>query len=130
MIKHLQNGPITCAINANPANFSYWKGDEIYTGAYTTNVADLDHEISVVGYGVENDVNYWFVRNSWGTFWGDNGFFKVESGKNSLGIELDCSWASVDETPLIVHNTKEVEEKPQLRAYNNVQNLEKRAGPE
>jgi Papain family cysteine protease len=33
------------------------------------------------------------VRNSWGEYWGEMGFFRVEMGKNLLGIEAHISWA-------------------------------------
>jgi len=35
---------------------------------------------------------YWIVRNSWGTFWGDLGFFKVERGVNALRMEEGDCW--------------------------------------
>ena len=36
-----------------------------------TNATAVDHDISVVGYGVDKDTNtkYWLIRNSWGTYW-------------------------------------------------------------
>lgn len=49
--------------------------------------------MEVVGWGEEDGVKFWQIRNSWGTFWGDMGFFKLERGKDALFIENgDCWW--------------------------------------
>jgi len=72
-----QRGPIVCGI-AVPQNLFY-----NYTGGiYEDKTGDkrIVHDVSVVGYGVENGVKYWLVRNSWGTFWGEDGFFRVVRG--------------------------------------------------
>jgi len=50
-----------------------------------------DHAISVVGYGSENGVPYWLIKNSWGTGWGDNGFIKLERGSGMCGIGRSIS---------------------------------------
>ncbi|CAL6083853.1 Cathepsin_L [Hexamita inflata] len=50
-------------------------------------VWDADHAVVIVGYGIKNGKNVWVIKNSWGTSWGDNGFFYVEIGTNSYCTE-------------------------------------------
>jgi C1A family cysteine protease len=49
---------------------------------------NTDHDVLAVGYGVENGENYWLVKNSWGTSWGENGFIKIAAveGEGICGI--------------------------------------------
>jgi cathepsin X len=71
---------------------------EEYTGGlYCDDTGDLNtsHVVSVVGFGVTEDgQKYWTVRNSWGTHWGEGGFFRICRGVNNLAIEGSCSWAT------------------------------------
>jgi len=45
------------------------------------------HATTILGWGVENGVKYWHAANSWGTVWGDGGFFKIQRGTNECNIE-------------------------------------------
>ncbi|CAD5231052.1 unnamed protein product [Bursaphelenchus xylophilus] len=46
----------------------------------------INHGVIIVGYGEENGTKYWILKNSWGVGWGDQGFFKIKRGVNSLGM--------------------------------------------
>ena len=51
--------------------------------------------LQVVGWGVDRDgTPYWSIRNSWGAFWGELGFFKLERGTDALFLESGDCWAA------------------------------------
>lgn len=94
-------GPISCQLYAPP--LLKWGLGPNRTSIFDQGVGltNADHEIGVVGFGQDNGVDYWIIRNSWGEYWGDVGYFKLKMGDNQLGIESNtCSWA----TPIIPNN--------------------------
>merc|ERR1719187_2789122 len=50
-----------------------------------------NHDITIVGFGVENGVKYWKLKNSWGDSWGEEGFGKILRGTGHCGIGIDFS---------------------------------------
>jgi len=49
----------------------------------------IDHNVQVTGFNAEE--NYYIVRNSWGTGWGNDGFIYIEAGKNVCGMAEECA---------------------------------------
>jgi cathepsin X len=83
----LNRGPISCGVDAVP--LLKYQG-----GIMSDEGTSVDHVISIVGWGTDpKEGKYWIVRNSWGQFWGEMGYFRAKFG--SLQLEQQCSWAVV-----------------------------------
>mmetsp|Transcript_15192 Transcript_15192/g.24672 ORF Transcript_15192/g.24672 Transcript_15192/m.24672 type:complete len:340 (-) Transcript_15192:55-1074(-) len=84
-------GPVACGVNAGP--IEDYKGG-IVDMPYKARI--VDHIVSTVGWGYDEktDTEYWIVRNSWGEYWGELGYFRIKMGHNQLGIENSCAWAT------------------------------------
>ncbi|CAI2362047.1 unnamed protein product [Moneuplotes crassus] len=92
MMEEIYNwGPISCTIAVTEEVHAYTGG--VFRD--TTGRKERDHVVEITGFGEENGVKYWEIRNSWGTYWGDEGFMKLVRGIDNLGIETNCSWANV-----------------------------------
>uniref|UniRef100_A0A1I8B090 Pept_C1 domain-containing protein n=1 Tax=Meloidogyne hapla TaxID=6305 RepID=A0A1I8B090_MELHA len=52
-----------------------------------------NHVVEIIGYGTQvcgrQEIPYWLIKNSWGTGWGEQGFFKMRRGTNECGIETN-----------------------------------------
>jgi cathepsin L len=55
----------------------------VFNGCNQTN-PDLDHAVQLVGYGTENNTDYWLVRNSWTPAWGEGGYIKIYRTDNGM----------------------------------------------
>lgn len=85
-----KNGPISCGIHATENFELNYDGTYIYSEEVRFPL--INHEISVTGYGKDPETGeeYWIGRNSWGTYWGDYGFFYMAMYENNLGITTNC----------------------------------------
>ena len=87
----MERGPVGCGVNAVPL-LNYTGG--VFTHDMEPRFNMVDHEVAVVGWGVdENGVKYWDMRNSWGEYWGEMGWARIERGRDTLKLESACDWA-------------------------------------
>jgi len=81
---NLNNQPCTVAVDAGSADWQSYSG-----GTYNGRCGkQLNHAILAVGY----TANYWIVKNSWGTTWGDKGYIYMIRGKNICGVASEPSY--------------------------------------
>lgn len=77
-------GPVAVAIDASHVSLQQYS-----SGIYDEpdcSPANLNHGVGCVGFGSQDGVKYWIVRNSWGKEWGENGYVKMIWKNNQCGI--------------------------------------------
>jgi len=78
------NSPVSIIVGADKWDF-YKSG--IFTAAQCDD--DLDHAVQAVGY--DTGAGFWSVRNSWGADWGEQGYIRLQFGKNTCGMTSECT---------------------------------------
>lgn len=90
--KAVSGRPVSVAIDASGTAFQFYNSGVIPAKSCGT---QLDHGVLVVGYVKHNKTDVWKVKNSWGSSWGDEGYFLLERGVNACGINLMASYPVV-----------------------------------
>ncbi|GAB4840490.1 hypothetical protein Ancab_021259 [Ancistrocladus abbreviatus] len=91
--KAVANQPVSVSIDAGGSDMQFYS-EGVFTGNCGT---ELNHGVAVVGYGeTEDGTEYWIVKNSWGTGWGEQGYINmlrdVDAEEGLCGIAMDASY--------------------------------------
>jgi len=86
-------GPLSIAINAGP--LQYYDTGILNPDDSECDPQGLDHGVTLVGYGTEDSQDYWIIKNSWGSSWGEQGFFRIARGTGACGLNTDVSSSQI-----------------------------------
>lgn len=97
MMQAITQQPVSVAIQADQKDFQLYTSG-VFTGSCGT---QLDHGVLVVGYGNKDGENFYKIKNSWGTTWGDEGYIYIgrgsqyNKGQGQCGVLLQPSYPTV-----------------------------------
>jgi C1A family cysteine protease len=80
--------PVAVAIEADQSGFQHYKSG-VFAGPCGKS---LDHGVLLVGYGTDGSTDYWRIKNSWGSSWGDQGYIRLKRGGDLCGLADAASY--------------------------------------
>jgi len=95
-----QQGPLSIGIQV-PDDMLYYDSGILDVADCKNDASQIDHAVTLVGYGTDlvdgQKKDYWMVRNSWSTYWGDRGYVKIHRGDNDCCVSCQSGYPQVAE---------------------------------
>jgi len=85
-------GPVSVAIDASHKSLSFYSNGVYYEPKCSSDLDGLDYAVLAVGYGSIAGQNYWLVKNSWSTYWGNDGYVLMSQMDNNCGVATSATY--------------------------------------
>uniref|UniRef100_T1INL7 Peptidase C1A papain C-terminal domain-containing protein n=1 Tax=Strigamia maritima TaxID=126957 RepID=T1INL7_STRMM len=90
------HGPISVSIDASHKTFGFYSSGVYYDPKCRNDEDGLDHSVLAVGFGIMNGERYWLVKNSWSTYWGNDGYVLMSQKNNNCGVATSATYVTFD----------------------------------
>jgi len=90
------HGPVSVAIDASHKSLGFYSNGVYYEEDCNNDIDGLDHAVLAVGYGEILGQKYWLVKNSWSTYWGNDGYVLMSQKDNNCGVATAATYVIPD----------------------------------
>ncbi|CAL1584445.1 unnamed protein product [Knipowitschia caucasica] len=90
-----KHGPVAVSIDAGHRSFVFYSHGVYYEPACGNTTDTLDHAVLAVGYGSLGGEPYWLIKNSWSTYWGNDGYILMSMKDNNCGVTTDATYVTL-----------------------------------
>ncbi|KAJ6663436.1 hypothetical protein lerEdw1_009515 [Lerista edwardsae] len=87
-----KHGPVAVNIDASQKSFAFYASGVYHEPSCGNRTTDLDHAVLAVGYGVLQGEGYWLIKNSWSTYWGNDGYILMSMKDNNCGVATAATY--------------------------------------
>jgi len=91
----IKQGPISVGIDASHKTLSFYANGVYYDPKCKNSLDDLDHAVLAVGYGTINGQDFWLIKNSWSTYWGNSGYVLMSMKDNNCGVTTAATYVTM-----------------------------------
>uniref|UniRef100_A0ACB8FR39 Uncharacterized protein n=1 Tax=Sphaerodactylus townsendi TaxID=933632 RepID=A0ACB8FR39_9SAUR len=87
-----KHGPVAINIDASHKSFAFYASGIYYEPECGNQTIELDHAVLAVGYGILREQSYWLIKNSWSTYWGNDGYILMAMKENNCGVATAATY--------------------------------------